>query len=126
MAKDFPSFTEDDQKMAHAMTSTVMGPPAYASPDPATSAGRLVPVDDHPHKDALDETSYGKGLRPPVSLSMDSGALGKPDNPPPPEDREEWTKADWVTLAAKYELPTKGSKAAVREAVEEYEAANQS
>lgn len=30
------------------MTAAVVGPPAYGSPDPATSAGKLVPIDQHP------------------------------------------------------------------------------
>lgn len=30
------------------METAVVGPPAYGSPDPATSAGRLVPLRDHP------------------------------------------------------------------------------
>jgi hypothetical protein len=41
-----PYMSEEEQSME--MTPQVVGPPSYASPDPATSAGRLLPVKDHP------------------------------------------------------------------------------
>jgi hypothetical protein len=62
-----PGMSEEEQDME--MTPTVVGPPAYGSPDPTTSAGRLLPLDEHPfnpanlpddHPAAIDE-AYGEG-----------------------------------------------------------------
>lgn len=59
--------SEEEQYMD--MTPVVVGPPGYGSPNPITSAGRLLPLDQHPfnpenlpedHPAAIDE-SYGKG-----------------------------------------------------------------
>lgn len=37
-----------EEEIGLKMKPTVIGPPAYGSPDPETSAGRLVPVEHHP------------------------------------------------------------------------------
>jgi hypothetical protein len=38
------------------MATEIVGPPAYGSPDPVTSAGKLLPLRDHPlRSDALPE-----------------------------------------------------------------------
>jgi pyruvate/2-oxoglutarate dehydrogenase complex dihydrolipoamide acyltransferase (E2) component len=51
------------------MAPVVVGPPAYGSPDPTTSAGRLLPLEQHPlnpenlpedHPAAIS-TDYGEG-----------------------------------------------------------------
>lgn len=61
--------SEEEQNME--MTPTIVGPPAYGSPDPVTSAGRLLPLDQHPfnpanlpddHPAAID-ASYGEGYQ---------------------------------------------------------------
>jgi len=57
----------------------IVGPPAYGSPDPATSAGRLMPLRDHPlSADNLDEDQpsvisedYGQDVKDAV------GTLGR-------------------------------------------------
>jgi len=57
----------------------IVGPPAYGSPDPATSAGRLMPLRDHPlSADNLDEDAaavisedYGQDVKDAV------GTLGR-------------------------------------------------
>lgn len=62
-----PYMSEEEQGMD--MTPTVVGPPAYGSPDPTTSAGKLLPVSQHPlNADSLPEghpaaiaEDYGKG-----------------------------------------------------------------
>jgi pyruvate/2-oxoglutarate dehydrogenase complex dihydrolipoamide acyltransferase (E2) component len=62
-----PYMSEEDQGME--MKVAVVGPPAYGSPDPTTSAGKLVPLDQHPlHPEALPEghpaaisEDYGEG-----------------------------------------------------------------
>jgi hypothetical protein len=41
-----PYMSEEDQQVE--MKPAVVGPPAYGSPDPASQAGRLVPIADHP------------------------------------------------------------------------------
>jgi pyruvate/2-oxoglutarate dehydrogenase complex dihydrolipoamide acyltransferase (E2) component len=62
-----PYLSEEDQFME--MEAQVMGPPQYGSPDPATAAGRLLPLDQHPlnaealpegHPAAISE-DYGEG-----------------------------------------------------------------
>jgi pyruvate/2-oxoglutarate dehydrogenase complex dihydrolipoamide acyltransferase (E2) component len=62
-----PYMSEEEQGMD--MKPTVVGPPAYGSPDPTTSAGKLLPLEQHPlradalpegHPAAIDE-SYGEG-----------------------------------------------------------------
>jgi pyruvate/2-oxoglutarate dehydrogenase complex dihydrolipoamide acyltransferase (E2) component len=62
-----PYLSQEDQGME--MVAQVVGPPAYGSPDPVTSAGKLVPLTQHPlnaaalpegHPAAIDE-SYGEG-----------------------------------------------------------------
>jgi hypothetical protein len=59
--------SEEEQFME--MTPVVVGPPGYGSPDPITSAGRLLPLEQHPfnpenlpedHPAAIDE-QYGEG-----------------------------------------------------------------
>lgn len=45
------------------LESVVVGPPGYGSPDPATAQGRLVPLADHPLKDAIS-AHYGQDSLP--------------------------------------------------------------
>jgi pyruvate/2-oxoglutarate dehydrogenase complex dihydrolipoamide acyltransferase (E2) component len=46
--------SEEDMKLE--MQATVVGPPGYGSPDPATNLGKLVPLEGHPlRSDALPE-----------------------------------------------------------------------
>src|SRR5262245_30966010 len=58
--------SEEEQYMD--MTPVIVGPPGYGSPDPVTSAGRLLPLEQHPfnpenlpddHPAAIDE-AYGE------------------------------------------------------------------
>jgi len=65
-----PYMSEEDQFME--MEAQVVGPPQYGSPDPATAAGRLLPLDQHPlnaealpedHPAAISE-DYGQGYQP--------------------------------------------------------------
>jgi hypothetical protein len=81
--------SEEEQSME--MTPVVVGPPGYGSPDPITSAGRLVPLEQHPfnpdnlpedHPAAID-ANYGEGYT--GTLSADElgtqfpGAPGRTD-----------------------------------------------
>src|SRR5262245_60845347 len=54
-----PNRTLEEQGME--MTPVLVGPPAYGSPDPQTSAGRLIPLAEHPHAEEIAETTYGEG-----------------------------------------------------------------
>jgi|SRR5580765_1202816 hypothetical protein len=67
--------SEEEQGME--MTPAIVGPPGYGSPDPITSAGRLLPLDQHPfnpanlpedHPAAIDEF-YGEGYQGNLSPS---------------------------------------------------------
>lgn len=71
----------------------IVGPPAYGSPDPATSAGRLVPLRDHPltadklgegHPSAIDE-DYGSELQ---NAQAAFGQEGTHPGPPSRTDLE--------------------------------------
>lgn len=64
---NMPYMSEEEQGME--MKATVVGPPGYGSPDPISSLGVLVPLEQHPLRaDALPEghparvdESYGEG-----------------------------------------------------------------
>lgn len=45
------------------MEKVIVGPPGYGSPDPRTSAGKLVTLDQHPNADMID-ADYGKDVTP--------------------------------------------------------------
>jgi pyruvate/2-oxoglutarate dehydrogenase complex dihydrolipoamide acyltransferase (E2) component len=78
---DMPYMSEEEQGME--MRATVVGPPGYGSPDPVTSLGVLVPLEQHPLRaDALPEghparvdESYAEGYK---SLTT---APGEPQMP---------------------------------------------
>lgn len=53
----YPNRREEDQNVE--MKPVVVGPGAYASPDPNTEAGRLLPLNEHPLADTLS-ADYGK------------------------------------------------------------------
>lgn len=60
-----PYVSEGEQGME--MQPTVVGPPGYGSPDPLTSAGKLLPLEQHPLRaDALPEGH-------PAAISEDFG-----------------------------------------------------
>lgn len=123
-----PSFNIEDEEsgMAEELSPVVMGPPGYASPDPRTNAGALVPLEDHPLAGDISE-SYGAGVQAalgvvPVAGTM-SGTLGvAADEPALPDNRGEWSKANWQTQAKSLGLSTSGNTADIRARVEEHEA----
>lgn len=45
------------------MERVIVGPPGYGSPDPRTTAGRLVPLSEHPLVGDVDE-DYGADVTP--------------------------------------------------------------
>lgn len=76
-----PYMSEEDQGVE--MTAQVVGPPAYGSPEPATSAGRLLPLNEHPlNAEALPEghpaaisPEYGEGY----GRTVTGGRPSRPD-----------------------------------------------
>jgi len=74
-----PNRQEDEQDMD--MQPVIVGPPAYASPDPETASGRLVAVEEHPLELAED---YGADVQMPE-------APAKKDGPPAKSaSKDEW------------------------------------
>lgn len=133
--KMHPAYREEDQHMAEELKPVVVGPPAYASPDPSTMSGRLVPVEEHPRSADLSEDygasvvgssaeapvvttdSYESTMTPEEGLQAQAGARAKEA----PENREEWTKANWQDQARAYGLSTSGTKDDLKQSVEAYE-----
>ena len=65
---DYPNPYMSPEEQALDMTPEIVGPPAYGSPDPVTSAGKLAVVRDHPLRaEVLPEDA-------PAALSEDYGA----------------------------------------------------
>jgi pyruvate/2-oxoglutarate dehydrogenase complex dihydrolipoamide acyltransferase (E2) component len=60
-----PNVSEEEQGME--MTPVIVGPPAYGSPDPSTSQGRLMPLEQHP----LNVENLPEGH--PAAISPDYG-----------------------------------------------------
>jgi hypothetical protein len=110
-----PSFSLEDQEVAAQLLEnrTVVGPPGYASPDPATQGGRLVPVEDHPLVDSID-ADYGGSVASPSPVSAD----GERDE----DDRDNWSRQDWIAYADELGVGSSGSAKVIRERVERYEA----
>jgi hypothetical protein len=61
-----PYMSEEDNQ--YPMRTEIMGPPAYGSPDPTTSAGQLLPLNDHPLNPANLPEDH------PAAISADYGA----------------------------------------------------
>jgi pyruvate/2-oxoglutarate dehydrogenase complex dihydrolipoamide acyltransferase (E2) component len=49
------------EEQGEEMAPVIVGPPAYGSPDPLSSTGRLIPLDVHPQAEEIAETTYGEG-----------------------------------------------------------------
>lgn len=131
-----PSFRPEDEHMAQELQPQVIGPPAYASPDPATLSNRLVAVEEHPAGADLSD-DYGKGVmesyvadgaivgtdhvastRTPEELKQDDAAAKVKDAP---ADRKNWLKKDWQAQAAAHGLTTGGNTKQVKKRVEDFE-----
>lgn len=106
-----PNFSPEDQEME--MQPAVVGPPAYASPDPTTNAGRLRPIDNHPLADGISE-DYGQDV---VGAAVSPGEEhpGEPGAGEPgtlegdlqgsaEASYEEQTKAELMELASEREI----------------------
>lgn len=128
-----PSFRQEDQHMTAELKPIVVSPPGYASPDPGTAAGRLVPVEQSavpvsedygesvksaPGLGNITETVAPRStLSPEEELRADAEAQAEEL----PKDRNEWTKAQWIVQARAMGLAESGNKKALRGRVEDAE-----
>lgn len=131
--KQVPSLgpTEEAQDVA-GLNRIVVGMPAFTDPhNPMTQSGSVnIPLDQHPVTHSED---YGASVAPgqhtfeeahspmavgAATLLDDEGAKSLDL----PEDREQWTKANWQAAAKHYGLATSGNVDTIRTRVEEHEA----
>ena len=97
---------------------TVMGPPAFGSPDPDTSAAWLAPLVEHPLRANLSEdygndvTQEGEHQDQPTMRGMATDV-----------DEKEMSKEDLQNEASKRGLPTSGTKKELAKAINEYDEA---
>jgi hypothetical protein len=111
---EFPNLPEDVQEVK----PTVMGPPAYGSPDPATGAARLAPVVDHPLKASLSE-DYGADVwdeSNQESTGIDGGGASE-------IDEDEMKLDELKDEAEKRGLAKSGTKAELADRIREYDEA---
>lgn len=126
-----PSFDLEGEAVAEELKPTVMAPPAYASPDPATAGAPLVPVEDSPHTlspdygegvvdahEAVVSTDHFEGTLTPAESLRQQGKAKAADNP---DNRNDWTRAHWQAQARAYDLPVGGTKAELQERVTAFE-----
>lgn len=91
-----PSFRQEDQELARELEEQpnvqIMGPPAFASPDPATAGYRLVPIEEHPGKGDLDP-DFGGTIRD--NLDTHHAATSQAEGAKGESDPEKMKAADW-------------------------------
>lgn len=127
-----PNVSEEDQDME--MQPAIVGPPAYASPDPSTNAGRLRPIENHPLESSIAE-DYGKDVKG-ATVAVGEEHPGEPDGTEPSDLDEdlqgdasaaydEQTKDELMELAAEREIEGRSgmSKTELVDAHEAYDAA---
>src|SRR6266498_2661331 len=92
-----PSFRLEDQEdvAAELQETQVIGPPGYVSPDPNTSKGLLLPVEDHPLSGDISD-DYGGNVANPAE-TVPTGTTGVTDESSDgvveiPDNTDEWTK----------------------------------
>jgi hypothetical protein len=137
--------SEEEQSMD--MQPVVVGPPGYGSPAAITSAGRLLPLDQHPfnpeslpedHPARIDE-EYGKGYEGTISAEnvgqsfpgtssgsdLESDLKGEDTSGDTATSYDEQTKADLTTEAENrgLDIPSGATKADIVAALEEDDAA---
>jgi hypothetical protein len=103
---------EGEMEPMSEIQPTVLGPPAYASPDPATSSGALVDLEEHPNAENLSE-DFGQT---PPEAGAQAAAGGS--------DYESKTKDELVDMARDAEIEGYSSmnKAELVAALEENDA----
>jgi hypothetical protein len=131
--KTDPSFRQEDQEMAQELKPIVVSPPGYASPDPTTAAGRLLPVEQTVvpiSEDYGANVLDGPGMEANVATHAPESTLtpeqelranAKAESAELPEDRATWTKANYQTHARALGLAENGNKDALVKRVEDAE-----
>jgi len=94
--KLFPNLQEDEQDME--MKPVVLGPPAYGSPDPATSGGGLVAIEDHPLEIPEDYGAEAVAAGAVKGAGADSGD-GKPADSGDGKPAKSATRDEWDAYA---------------------------
>lgn len=113
--------------MAHELTdkssdsTQIIGPPAYASPDPATNAGKLVSIEEHPLTLSPDYGAGVTGETHVVTTTMSAGDSQDAEFNALPEDSADWTLDQWRVAAKHYDLLVGGNKKQVQGRVEDYQ-----
>jgi hypothetical protein len=116
---------QEDQDVAQQMLDEnpeVIGPPGYASPDPETGKGRLVPIEDHPLELSED---YGASVpmtadvtAPPPGFG-DDAAGGKHTSVP--DDLDLIQQGELKEMAKARDLPVSGTKKELADRIAEYD-----
>lgn len=123
-----PSFAlEDQEELMQTLPQTqVIGPPGYASPDPETNRGLLLPIEEHPLSGELSE-DYGASVARPAEV-VPASPLGNDDG----GDREvmdvskaddSWTKKDWQNAAKSRGVGVSGSVDTIKKRIKEHDKA---
>ena len=102
--------------MSTELTPThVIGPPGYASPDPATEGGRLVELEDHPLSGDIAE-DYGASVAATAEEPMSSALTGEGGSETASVDGSEYdgmTKDELVAEADGRGIDSSGTKAEI-------------
>ena len=94
---------------------TVMGPPAFGSPDPSTAAAYLAPVVDHPLKATFSD-DYGADVMEDSNMESTRGITEE-------VDEDEMSLDELKDEAKKRDLPVSGTKKELAERINEYDEA---
>lgn len=144
-ASKVAGMSEEEQSMD--MQPVVVGPPGYGSPAAITSAGRLLPLDQHPfNPESLPEDhparidpEYGKGYEGAISAEdvgqsfpgtssgsdLENDLKGTPEGESTDASYDEQTKADLTTEAENrgIDVPSGSTKAEIVALLEEDDSA---
>jgi hypothetical protein len=115
----------EDQDMAQQLEAhpEIIGPPAYASPDPTTNTGRLVPIEDHPLELSED---YGASVPTPAEVTatipgFGDAADGGSAHTSVPDDLDLVTQDELKEMAKARDLAVSGTKAELADRIKEYD-----
>ena len=118
-----PSFAQEDQDKVEELQNQpeIIGPPAYASPDPETARGRLVPIETHPLE--LDP-DYGASVPTPATTVTLQPGFEEGEGGPVIDVNEyddETTKDEWQKAAKSRGLPVSGTKDEIANRIADYD-----
>jgi hypothetical protein len=125
----YPNRPEEMQDME--MEPVVLGPGSYASPDPATESGRLLPLTEHPLNEEIS-SDYGEGAgalaaKAPADMSEEeldakySSEDGYPEDGTAEEKAEFAQEVEDERAAAEAEAPANMTVAELDEKYGDYE-----